>query len=131
MKFSRLKTFVKSPNFLLVHSVEKREILSHQKNISQNQLFSNFSSKTVDFTKFLSKLFEREFLQFPHTLCSSVWKNTIKRYQHFFCQINIFTKELTKELISRKFLITIAFLVLCGKTKKSLVTEKNFVKSTV
>ena len=38
---------------VLPHSVEKREILSHQKNISSNQLFSNLFSKTVTFTEFL------------------------------------------------------------------------------
>ena len=48
------------------HSVEKREILSHWKKISSNQLFSNFFSKTIAFTKFLRKKCEREFLQFPH-----------------------------------------------------------------
>ena len=42
------------------HSVEKREILSHLKNISSNQLFSNKFSKTVTFTKFLPKMRERE-----------------------------------------------------------------------
>ena len=49
-----------------VHSVEKREILSHWKEISSNQLFSNFFSKTIAFTNFLRKKCEREFLQFPH-----------------------------------------------------------------
>ena len=43
------------------HSVEKQEILSHQKNISSNQLFRNLFSKTVTFTKFLPKIREREF----------------------------------------------------------------------
>ena len=38
------------------HSVEKREILSHRKNILWNQLFSNFSSKSIVFTKFLLKM---------------------------------------------------------------------------
>ena len=46
--------------------MEKREILSHQKKISSKQLFSNFFSKTITFTKFLQKECEREFLQFPH-----------------------------------------------------------------
>ena len=41
------------------HSVEKWGILSHRKNISWNQLFSNLFSKTVAFTKFLSKKCER------------------------------------------------------------------------
>ena len=39
----------------------KREILSHQKNFSTNQFFSNLFSKTVTFTKFLPKIREREF----------------------------------------------------------------------
>ena len=43
------------------HSVEKQEILSHLKNISSDQLFSNLFSKTVIFTKFLPKMREREF----------------------------------------------------------------------
>ena len=49
-----------------------------------------------------------------------VWKSRQKRdhttvmflrviKQHFFRQINISTKEITKELISRKFLSVIAF----------------------
>ena len=36
------------------------------KKLSSNQLFSNFFSKTIAFTKFLRKKCEREFLQFPH-----------------------------------------------------------------
>ena len=47
--------------FQIIHSVEKREILSHQKEISSSQLFSNLFSKTVTFTKFLPKMREREF----------------------------------------------------------------------
>ena len=46
--------------------VEKREILSHWKFFSSNQLFNNFFSKTIAFKKFLWKKSEREFLQFPH-----------------------------------------------------------------
>ena len=41
--------------------VEKQEILSHQKNISSNQLSSYLFSKTATFTKFLPKMREREF----------------------------------------------------------------------
>ena len=47
-------------------SVEKREILCHQKNISSNQLFSNLFSKTVTFTKFLPKMRESKFPEFSH-----------------------------------------------------------------
>ena len=46
---------------ITLHIVEKEEILSHQKNISSNQLFSNLFSKTVTFMKFLPKMREREF----------------------------------------------------------------------
>ena len=47
--------------YVRVRSGEKREILSHRKNISWNQLFSDFFSKTVDFTKYLSKECETKF----------------------------------------------------------------------
>ena len=41
---------------LLLHSVEKWKIYCHWKKISSNQLFSNFFSKNVIFTKFLLKI---------------------------------------------------------------------------
>ena len=41
---------------VVLKSVEKWEIYSHRKNISSNQLFSNFFSKNVAFTNFLSKM---------------------------------------------------------------------------
>ena len=40
------------------HSVKKREIHSHRKNISWNQLFSIFFCKNVDFTNILTKVWE-------------------------------------------------------------------------
>ena len=43
-------------------SVVKWKIHSHQKKISSNQLFSNFFSKNVAFTKFLPKKCESKFL---------------------------------------------------------------------
>ena len=52
------KNFVNST----LHSVEKREIYSHRKNISSNQLFRDFFSKCVAFTKFL-----------PYRSESTVW----------------------------------------------------------
>ena len=51
----------------LYHSVEKREILSHQKNISWNQLFSNYFSKNVAFTEFSKKSARVNFCNF-HTV---------------------------------------------------------------
>ena len=79
---NKTKMFVLvSRNFLQIrHSVEKCEILSHRKNISWNQLFSNLFSKTIAFTKFLSKKYERQFshceLQCVEKskLCTSFWK---------------------------------------------------------
>ena len=50
---------------LAIHSVKKREVLSHRKNISSNQLFSKFICKIV-FTKYLSNLNESKFPQFRH-----------------------------------------------------------------
>ena len=99
-----------SSNWTSVHSVEKREILSHWKKISSNQLFSNFFSKTIDFTKFLPKKYEREFLQFPHCgvvkyyktgwlILRTVWKLRKFTLAHFWQKIhesNVFTKEFTK-----------------------------------
>ena len=46
------------------------EKFSLTEKISSNQLFSDFFSKTITFTKFLRKKYEREFLQFPHTVRS-------------------------------------------------------------
>ena len=53
----------------LQHSVEKREILSHQKKISSNQLFTNFFSETVTFTKSLPKCVRENSRNF-HTVSS-------------------------------------------------------------
>ena len=54
---------------------------------------------------------------FPH--CASCIKIRQKhnycfyeKFQQFFRQINVFTKEVTKELISRKFLSVIAFHII-------------------
>ena len=56
-KFCQKSVRVNFRNFhTALHSVEKREILSHLENISSNQLFSNLFSKTVTFTKFLPKM---------------------------------------------------------------------------
>ena len=45
---------------------EKKEILSYRKNISWNQLFSNFIIKNGTFTKFLLNQCDSKFPQFPH-----------------------------------------------------------------
>ena len=67
-KFREIDLFLVNTRFITCgkvsqnhSSMEKREILSHQRKISSNQLFSNLFSKTVTFTKFLPKLREREF----------------------------------------------------------------------
>ena len=43
-------------NFYNVHSVVNWKKYSHQKNVSSNQLCSNFFSKNIAFTKFLPKI---------------------------------------------------------------------------
>ena len=52
------------------------------------------------------------------------YKNLVKN-QNFFCQTNVFTKEVTKELISRKFFDWKFEL----RNLVSLIFSKNFVKS--
>ena len=49
-----------------LHSVEKWKIYSHPKNISSNQLFSNFVSKSIVFTKFLPKKRESSRVNFRY-----------------------------------------------------------------
>ena len=62
-KNAGVRVFLRNFHSVGDHSVEKREILSHLKNISSNQLFS----KTVTFTKILQK-----FPQFSHFVLYSV-----------------------------------------------------------
>ena len=92
-----LETFYHLFYKLVHHSVEKWKIYSHWRKISSNQLFSNFFSKTVTFTKFLSKKCEREFLVFPHSL--TVWK-LHKFSLTLFCQKFRETNGFTKEIIT-------------------------------
>ena len=65
-----------------------------EKKISSNQLFSDFFSKTIAFTKFLRKKCEREFLQFPHCECVRV---NFRNFQTA-CVLCIHSVELTKFL---------------------------------
>ena len=69
----------------ILHSVEKREFLSHRKKISWNQLFSNFFSKTVGFTKFLSKKSEREFPQFPNCAVITNFSRKFRENNMYTC----------------------------------------------
>ena len=74
--------------------------LKKKKDTLSNQLFSDFFSKDVTFTKFLPKKWEQEFPQFPHcvhqihTLISS----------RFFCDFKIFRE--------------IVFTIVGGSTRK-------------
>ena len=96
---SEIKQSIIYPHLhLQCHSVEKQEILSHWKNISWNQLLSNFFSKTVVFTKFLSKKCEREFPQFPH-----VWK--LRKFSLFdknFVKATVLLKKLINSWFHEK-----------------------------
>ena len=62
---------------LLQHTVEKWKIYSHPKNISSNQLLSNFISKTVVLTKFLPKKRESK-IPFFHSVHFWTNKNSVK-----------------------------------------------------
>ena len=72
------------------HSVVKWKIYSH--------LFSNFFSKHVAFTKFLTKKCESKFLFLPH--CGKNAKFSVK-----FRQITDLVISLVKMLLSRNFLL--------------------------
>ena len=83
-----------------MHSVENREN-SHWKYISSNQLFSDFFSKCVAFTKFLQKIKKSLQLHSPqHTV------EIMEFYCHdFIAKIpsnQLFTKELHSKLNWRK-----------------------------
>ena len=92
---------IKFWDFQNVHTVEKQKNFSHRKNISSNHLFSNFFSKYVGFTKFFPKYSESKFQKVPHCAVEIT-----EIYSHTFLtkirESNLFTKEVTKELISRK-----------------------------
>ena len=80
--------------------VEKPKIYAQQRNISSNQLFSNFSRKRVDFTKFstISEINECYFYR------TTVWKNDkFSLTKEKFRQINSLVIYLVKPLLSRDF----------------------------
>ena len=79
-----------------MHSVEKNEkFFLTEKKISSNQLFSNFFSKTIAFTKFLRQMCEREFLQFPHC---GMW---YLRFKNFHEKSSLFYSVEITEIYSR------------------------------
>ena len=81
------KTMWKLRKFTL-HTVEKREIISHQIFFSSNQVSSNLFSKAVStFTEFLPKMHERESRNF----------HTVPSFTHFrqkLCESNTLLKKL-------------------------------------
>ena len=95
-----------------MHCVEKRDILSHQSFFRQINSLSTYLVNPLLSRNFCHKIFRQIKLMFNN---HSVEKSSKTRSlilcknEHFFRQINIFTKEVTKELISRKFLSVIAF----------------------
>ena len=104
-------------NWVVLYSVVKWKIYSHQKNISSNQLFSKFFSKNVAFTKFVPKKCESKFSFLPHCT-ATLWslRNFCITWE-LFREINFIINYLLKKLFSRKCF------------KKSWY--KNFVNSTV
>ena len=75
---------------------EKMKNLLSLKKISSNQSFSNFVSKTITFTKFLPKMRESEFLEFPQcALCKQfISQNTGGQFP-IFPHCVFFTVEIT------------------------------------
>ena len=73
-----------------------------QKN-SWNQLFSNFFSETVTFTKFLPKKRESKFLKFSQCYKITVWKNEKFTSTQFFPSNQFIAKFFRKTLIWRNF----------------------------
>ena len=63
---SRKIAKVQSSHVLYSNTVWKNEKFTVTQKNSSNQLFSVFFSKTVTFTKFLSKKFDSKFPRFPH-----------------------------------------------------------------
>ena len=84
------------------HTAEITEIYCQRKKNSSNQLFSNFFSKTIAFTKFLRKKCEREFLQFPHCVAPTA---------NFFRQIDLQIQILFREKVN----LTIFFQKIMGE----------------
>ena len=78
------------------HTVEKREILSHQKFLS-NQLFSNLFSIIVTFTEFLRKNDNDE-----STLCGKT-RNSFSPKNFFSSNQQLSNLYLVKSLLSRNF----------------------------
>ena len=101
-----------------IHSVVKWKN-SQQKNISSNQLFSIFFSKTFVSRNFCQK-----------KSGSTVWKFRKFSLIHFwqkFRESTVFTKEFTKELISRNiFSVRDNFAFFQTVRSKSNFTEKIF-----
>ena len=81
--------------YYIPHSVEKRDIFSHCKKNSSNQLFSNQFSKIIAFTKFLRKRCES-------TVYCGKTRNSLSP-KVFFRQISSLVTSLVKTLISRNF----------------------------
>ena len=95
-------------NFSVFHNnctwctVRENENLLSLKKISSNQLFGDFFSKTVTFTKYLPKMRESKFPYFPHcVVCWTVWKWLSPFFWQKFRESNISTKQITKWLIWR------------------------------
>ena len=68
---------------------------------SSNQLFSNFFSKAIAFTKFLRKKCEREFLEFLHCAVLKLRNFSLTLFWQKFRESNGFTKEIPKKFRSR------------------------------
>ena len=79
------------------------------KKISSNQVFSNFFSKTIVFTKFLRRKCEREFLQYPHCALFPRYYLTNYQFTEIFC-LNENQCVLIWRIFSSNHLITLKLM---------------------
>ena len=60
----------------------------------------------------------------------AIWSLVLRKNQHFFRQINVLTKEVTKELISRKFFSVIAFYSSARACRTFIFYVKSILKNS-
>ena len=101
--WERISRFSSTVSLSHYHSVGKREILSHQKNISSNRLFSNSYNKTVPLLSrnFCHKCVRENSSNF-HTVIMEITEIFSDAFLTKISWKQRFHKEVTKELISRE-----------------------------
>ena len=102
---------------MLLHSVERQEILSHWKKISSNQLFSYLFSKPLFLRNFCEKMWER--ISEISTLCSAHcgnYGNLLSRsFGKNFVKVTVLLKKLLNSWFDEKISVRINFSFYHGK----------------